>query len=496
MKNLSLFIPITKVDEEKRLVYGIATAESPDQSGEICDYATTVPYYKAWSSRIEKTTEGKSKGNLRAMHAAVAAGKVTQIEFNDAEKQIEICAKVVDADEWNKVIEGVYTGFSQGGRYVKTWKDGEYTRYTADPSEVSLVDNPCLPTATFTLLRAGGAAEMRKFKSLMENNTMTKDANAPVQVWKATDGTTYPTKIEALKKNAELEATATAQPAIDAVAEIDKVLAKAEKKDKKADDEEDDDEGGDDKSDDKDGEEGDDEDDDKKKNAKKSAAAELKKYTGDEVFDASMAMDALLTIQCLFCGEEYEASMGEDEAGQLADLKEVIARLKSFIASEIMEDNSNDAMAMADSGDLAKKGAKISASTKGHIEKMHKSASDHMDTVNEAYKAMGMGGDEDAEKSASISLQKMAVLETSNAALQDDKDALIKTITTLNSSVETILARVKHLEGQPAPAKGALFAVEKNHEFQTGDETVETNTVSYAMPNHASPEEYRATFNR
>ena len=42
-----MFIPLTKVDAETRTVYGIATAEKEDRSGEICDYASTKPFYEA-----------------------------------------------------------------------------------------------------------------------------------------------------------------------------------------------------------------------------------------------------------------------------------------------------------------------------------------------------------------------------------------------------------------------------------------------------------------
>ncbi len=71
---------------------------------------------------------------------------------------------MIDDAEWRKVEEGVYTGFSQGGAYAKRWRgeDG-LVRYTADPSEVSLVDLPCLPSATFQVLKADGAAETRAF---------------------------------------------------------------------------------------------------------------------------------------------------------------------------------------------------------------------------------------------------------------------------------------------------------------------------------------------
>lgn len=152
----SIFFQLSKVDEAKRLVYGIATAEVADKAGEILDYASSVPYFKKWSSEIEKASGGKSLGNVREMHDSKAVGKLTQLNFNDEEKQIEICAKIVDEGAWNKVMEGVLTGFSQGGSYVKSWPDPDQkgvTRYTADPAEVSIVDNPCLGEGSFQLIR-------------------------------------------------------------------------------------------------------------------------------------------------------------------------------------------------------------------------------------------------------------------------------------------------------------------------------------------------------
>ncbi len=170
MSALRMFIPITKVDTARRLVYGLATAETEDRAGEICDYASTKPLYEKWSEEIAKSTRGKSFGNLRAMHGPVAAGKVTAITFNDAGKQIEICAKVVDDAEWAKVVEGVYTGFSQGGAYERRWTDEEgLTRYTAAPNEISLVDLPCLPQATFEMIKADGTSERRRFGKGMDN---------------------------------------------------------------------------------------------------------------------------------------------------------------------------------------------------------------------------------------------------------------------------------------------------------------------------------------
>lgn len=167
---MNLFIPITKIDEEKRLVYGTIAEEVPDHSGEIFDYATSKPNFEKWSSDFEKVTDGKSLGNVRAMHGLTAAGKLTTIAFEDDSKKIEACAKVVDDAEWDKCLEGVYTGFSVGGKYVKRWKDGDLTRYTADPNEVSLVDKPCIPTATFSLVKADGSMEIREFKIIAEES--------------------------------------------------------------------------------------------------------------------------------------------------------------------------------------------------------------------------------------------------------------------------------------------------------------------------------------
>jgi hypothetical protein len=164
MHMLNLFMPLTKVDVDSRTVHGVATAEAPDRAGEICDYDSTKPYFEAWSAGAQAASGGKSLGAVRAMHQRIAAGKLTDIAFDDQDKQILVAAKIVDDDEWGKVVEGVYTGFSQGGRYVARWTDENtgLLRYTADPTEISLVDVPCLPGATFQVVK-DGIVEERAF---------------------------------------------------------------------------------------------------------------------------------------------------------------------------------------------------------------------------------------------------------------------------------------------------------------------------------------------
>jgi hypothetical protein len=162
-KAVHLFARLTKIDEAKREVYGVATAEMVDKEGEIFDYATSKPYFKAWSDEISKATDGKSLGNVREMHEPSAVGKLIDMNFDDELKQIDIVAKIIDDRAWQKCAEGVYTGFSIGGQYVKAWKDGDYTRFTANPAEISVVDNPCVPGAHFTAVKTDGNIEVRKF---------------------------------------------------------------------------------------------------------------------------------------------------------------------------------------------------------------------------------------------------------------------------------------------------------------------------------------------
>jgi len=166
------FVQFTKIDSMNRTVSGIFTDETPDKTGEICDYDSSKPHYQNWSNEFAKTTGGQSLGNIREMHGLSAAGKVTDLLFDDTGKSISGTAKIVDDNAWKKCMEGVYTGFSHGGDYVGGLKqekssDGQktYKRYTAKPSEISLVDNPANPNAHFQFVKADGTIELRKFQT-------------------------------------------------------------------------------------------------------------------------------------------------------------------------------------------------------------------------------------------------------------------------------------------------------------------------------------------
>lgn len=183
MSKLNIFVPLTKIDEENRLVYGVVAAEVVDNSGETFDYEKSKPYFQKWSMNAELTSNGLSKGNLREMHGKVAAGKLTDISFDDENKRIECCAKVVDDMAWKKCLEGVYTGFSMGGRYAEKWVEkiagGEQKRYAGDPAEISLVDKPCIPTATFQLIKADGMVEEHHFSTVLDDEELEKADKKP-----------------------------------------------------------------------------------------------------------------------------------------------------------------------------------------------------------------------------------------------------------------------------------------------------------------------------
>lgn len=162
MNNFSIFIPLAKVDEAKRLVYGTMAVEQPDRSGEIMDYATAKVAIQKWSDGFKNSTGGASLGNVREMHGKVAAGKLVEITFNDDLKKVDVCAYVDDNSSWSKVQKRILNGFSIGGGYADSWPDKvnkALKRYTPSLSEVSLVDMPCMPGATFELIKADGSSE-------------------------------------------------------------------------------------------------------------------------------------------------------------------------------------------------------------------------------------------------------------------------------------------------------------------------------------------------
>ena len=167
MDELNIFIPIRKINQERHEIYGWAAREEVDNSDEIMDYATSKPLFQNWSNNAQKRSGGKSLGNVRSMHSNIAAGKLIELKLDDKVRGFYVGAKIVDDAEWKKVDQGVYTGFSIGGSYVKRWSDYNNPgkiRYTAKPNEISIVDSPCISSATFEVVKADGLTVQKEFQ--------------------------------------------------------------------------------------------------------------------------------------------------------------------------------------------------------------------------------------------------------------------------------------------------------------------------------------------
>jgi hypothetical protein len=180
---LSKFMRLVKVDEAKRQAWGLATAETPDKSGEICDYEAAKAAYQKWSEEARKATEQSgqeiSLGNVRLQHTMQPVGKVIALEYRDQEKEIFVGTYIDDEATWRQIKKGILTGFSHGGEYE--WRkcnscgtdmlglgsvcpkceEAVGTRYAPILAELSVVDNPCLDRAHFDYVKADGSIEVR-----------------------------------------------------------------------------------------------------------------------------------------------------------------------------------------------------------------------------------------------------------------------------------------------------------------------------------------------
>lgn len=162
------FAQLLKVNGTK--VTGVVTAEVPDRDREILDYLASKPNFIAWSRSILADSGGKSYGNVRFQHDPQRpVGRLTNISFDDAKKQITVTAEILEQETRDLLEAGVLTGFSIGGSYA--WRvrqpDGT-TRYCAIPAEVSVVDRPSVPGATFTVTNAQGVTLTKRFPTPAE----------------------------------------------------------------------------------------------------------------------------------------------------------------------------------------------------------------------------------------------------------------------------------------------------------------------------------------
>lgn len=156
-KRLRFNLPITKVDQEQRIVSGYATVEEIDSQGEIIEYEASKKAFSAWI------------GNIREQHnPEKAVGKALNVRFDDDRKGIWLDAYISESTDgenaWIKIKEGVLTGFSIGGvvndtkveRAIIGGEPQDVVHITDyDLMETSVVDNPALGvSAQFAVVKS------------------------------------------------------------------------------------------------------------------------------------------------------------------------------------------------------------------------------------------------------------------------------------------------------------------------------------------------------
>jgi hypothetical protein len=130
------------------IVYGKATGPDIDLDGQRCDPEWLRTAMPAWF---------RSGGNVREQHDSKrAVGTAIEHEVTKGDDHM-VRARIVDPVAIAKVEAGVLRGFSIGV------KNAQISKSVASPNgditggavcELSLVDRPCLPTATFTMCKA------------------------------------------------------------------------------------------------------------------------------------------------------------------------------------------------------------------------------------------------------------------------------------------------------------------------------------------------------
>jgi hypothetical protein len=240
---MNISAPLCKVkntEEGGREIYGLATVECVDKSGEIADAKGTIKAFGVWSDEISKRTNGLSKGNVRYMHQNITAGKMTSyqpvettIKDNNGNDQMVKAIYVgcyvppTKIDIISDIDNGILNSFSIAGKYAKRWWDAtaKAFRYIPELAEFSLVDNPCCPGSDFTevISKSHGPWEndnskLNKEAEELMDKELKKEEEKKVVEKKAE----VVEKVEAVEKKAEIVEKAEVIEKVDPKEEIEK----------------------------------------------------------------------------------------------------------------------------------------------------------------------------------------------------------------------------------------------------------------------------------
>jgi len=253
---------------------------------------------------------------------------------------------------------------------------------------------------------------------------------------------------------------------------------------------------------------------------------DIRRYAGEEVYDASRAMYALSSVTDLFMSEAGEV---EPNADQVAALLTVIQNLKVFIASEIMENNlvtyqatpvevpgevMTDIELTAAPGDVERIGAALSKKNVERVQAMHDHAADMGACCKGAGKTAGkttriaaggdkvliVGNDQD-ENVVRISgllgaagmvfeittddVERIAGLGADSIFRVDGLDMEIPGIEGAKTVIKTLVERLVPLEAAPAPAKGVVKVVGKEQDVDRIDAGKEEKVEAATDPKDA-----------
>ncbi|MEY4331296.1 MAG: hypothetical protein RLZZ196_34 [Bacteroidota bacterium] len=145
--DISLSVPFTKVNREKRIVSGFATLDNLDQTGDVVTQEASIKAFDSF------------RGNIREMHGSTAVGKMVSFKpetYYDPNTKEFYNGVYVDAyiskgaqDTWEKILDGTLQGFSIGGKIIDS--ENEVNKSTGKPvrfikeyalMELSVVDSP------------------------------------------------------------------------------------------------------------------------------------------------------------------------------------------------------------------------------------------------------------------------------------------------------------------------------------------------------------------
>ncbi len=149
---IEFFMPILRVDREKREIVARATAEVLDGYKTVIGFDGSLDAFSRW------------RKNVREMHDPTkAVGRALTVMPVADEKAIDVVLRVSRGaeDTWQKCLDGTLNGLSVGaknGKWTKKVFNGEEVPFLDryDLVELSLVDNPATPGCNISIVRVDG----------------------------------------------------------------------------------------------------------------------------------------------------------------------------------------------------------------------------------------------------------------------------------------------------------------------------------------------------